>query len=95
MPQRDILEIIKRNPFSTNENLYVTFLFTAPESTLLRAIPQDFGGGDRWILQDTILYISCPKGYGMTKLSNSLFEKKWNVVATTRNWKTVMALSGI
>ncbi len=30
--------------------------------------------------------------YGKTKLSNNFFEKKLDVLATTRNWKTIHAL---
>jgi uncharacterized protein (DUF1697 family) len=38
------------------------------------------------------IYLSCPNGYGNTKLSNAAIEKKLSVVATTRNWKTVNTL---
>ncbi len=38
------------------------------------------------------LYLYCPQGYGRTKLSNTFLEKKLNVKATTRNWKTVRHL---
>ena len=39
------------------------------------------------------VYLSCPKGYGRTKINNSWFERKLGVAATTRNWKTVMQLA--
>ena len=39
------------------------------------------------------VYVSCPNGYGRTKINNSWFERKLGVAATTRNWKTVMQLS--
>lgn len=37
-------------------------------------------------------YLHCPSGYGKTKLSNNLLEKKLEIVATTRNWKTLIKL---
>jgi uncharacterized protein (DUF1697 family) len=38
------------------------------------------------------IYLFCPNGYARTKLTNNYFEKKLNVSATTRNWKTVNKL---
>jgi uncharacterized protein (DUF1697 family) len=38
------------------------------------------------------IYVFCPGGYGRTKLSNNYFERQLGVPATTRNWKTVLAL---
>ena len=38
------------------------------------------------------VYVSCPNGYGRTKINNSWFERKLGVAATTRNWKTVTQL---
>ncbi|TAM38706.1 MAG: DUF1697 domain-containing protein, partial [Burkholderiaceae bacterium] len=36
--------------------------------------------------------LHCPHGYGKTKLNNSYFERALGVTATTRNWRTVLAL---
>jgi uncharacterized protein (DUF1697 family) len=47
---------------------------------------------DEFIIRDKEVYLFCPNGYGKTKFSNTFFEKKLNVSATTRNWKTVNAL---
>jgi len=38
------------------------------------------------------IFLYCPNGYGITKLSNNFFENKLKVNATTRNWKTVNKL---
>ena len=38
------------------------------------------------------VYLYLPNGYGGTKLTNSLFENKLKVMATTRNWKTTKEL---
>ncbi len=47
---------------------------------------------DEFIIRDKEVYLFCPNGYGKTKFSNTFFEKKVKVSATTRNWKTVNAL---
>jgi uncharacterized protein (DUF1697 family) len=39
------------------------------------------------------VYLHCPGGYGKTKLSNTLIEKKLGTAATTRGWRTVCAIS--
>jgi uncharacterized protein (DUF1697 family) len=39
------------------------------------------------------IFLFCPNGYGRTRLSNDFFERRLNTAATTRNWKTVRALS--
>jgi uncharacterized protein (DUF1697 family) len=50
------------------------------------------GNGDEFQVFDKEIYLFCPNGYGRTKFSNSFFERKLSVSATTRNWKTVKAL---
>ncbi len=37
----------------------------------------------------------CPHGYGRTKLNNGFFERALGVSATTRNWRTVLALKDL
>jgi uncharacterized protein (DUF1697 family) len=42
-----------------------------------------------------VIYPQLPHGYGRTKLSNGYFERSLGAAATTRNWRTVLALAGI
>ncbi len=44
-------------------------------------------------LATPVVYLKLPHGYGRTKLSNSWFERKLGTPATTRNWRTVLALT--
>ena len=41
------------------------------------------------------VYLYCPDGYSKSKLTNSFFENKLKVTATTRNWKTTTELVNI
>jgi len=50
------------------------------------------GNADEFLVYDKEIYLFCPNGYSRTKISNSFFERKLSVSATTRNWKTVNAL---
>ena len=39
-----------------------------------------------------VVYLHLPHGYGRTKLNNAYFERALKTSATTRNWRTVLAL---
>jgi uncharacterized protein (DUF1697 family) len=39
-----------------------------------------------------VVYLQLPHGYGRTKLNNAYFERALKTSATTRNWRTVVAL---
>jgi uncharacterized protein (DUF1697 family) len=72
--------------------LHVTFLGQVPDQTGIANLNGDFGR-DEFAIQDKVVYLYCPDGYGRTKLSNSFFESRLKVTATTRNWKTVAQLT--
>ncbi len=72
-------------------HLHVTFLAK-------QLLPENMGklqglqfAPDEFVIMDKVVYLFCPNGYGRTKLTNSFFESKLKVTATTRNWKTVEA----
>lgn len=44
-------------------------------------------------LAGQVLYLHLPHGYGRTKLSNPWFERVLKTPATTRSWRTVLALT--
>ena len=46
-------------------------------------------------LATPVVYLKLPHGYGRTKLNNAWFERKLGTAATTRNWRTVLALTDI
>ena len=94
---KDFQRIIANNPFLTGRNedpawLHVTFLYSTPPESRLRYLAPPGEDGDEFYLGDQEIFLFCPNGYGRTKLSNTFFERKLQVTATTRNWKTVNAL---
>lgn len=94
----DQLKIVsENNPFLNDRNedalkLHVTFLSAEPEVDLPGKIDGSVYMPDEYIIAEKTIYLFCPNGYGNTKLSNTFFEKKLKVQATTRNWKTVLEL---
>jgi uncharacterized protein (DUF1697 family) len=90
-------KIIGRNPFVNQrkedpEKLHVTFLSEAPSEINLSKLIPSKDTTDEFIVYGREIYLFCPNGYGRTKYSNTFFERKLGVTATTRNWKTVNAL---
>ena len=78
-------------PFSTENTKIVAFVFLNKkvyEAKIdVKKIDQD-----KYLIDNDMVYIHCPSGFGKTKLANKLFEKKLNVTATTRNYNTTLKL---
>jgi uncharacterized protein (DUF1697 family) len=94
----DMQRIVDDNPFTTTRRedsarLYVTFLARQPSAARLAALAVPAGSADEFALAGEEIYLFCPNGYGISRLSNTFFEKKLDVPATTRNWNTVNALA--
>ena len=72
--------------------LHITFLAELPDVARLQSIADGNYLPDEFSVIGQTIYLSCPNGYGNTKLSNSFFENKLKVKATTRNLKTCSEL---
>lgn len=95
LSQSEIAEVIQNNPFILNkdiQSLHVTFLSDIPQPADIDAITGNDYGQDEFVVRGKTVYLFCSGPYHATKLSNAFFEKKLRVNATTRNWKTVVAL---
>ena len=95
--RKDFQNIIQINPFLIGRNedpvkLYVTFLSKPVPALKIDNLKVPESGNDEFFIMGKEIFLFCPDGYGRTKLSNNFFEKKLNVVATTRNWKSVITL---
>lgn len=89
--------VVDRNPFLKMkdidvEKLHITFLAENPTKENLEKIKVYNYSPDEYIINGREVYLSCPNGYGNTKISNTFFESKLKVTATTRNWRTVNEL---
>jgi uncharacterized protein (DUF1697 family) len=93
-PQEEWKELIKANPFpdAAPKALYLTLMAAAPKAELIEAIGEVKAGDDQYRIIGRAIYLYCPNGYGRTKLHNNFWERKLKVVATTRNWNSMMNL---
>ena len=93
----ELRRIILANPFAKEgldaDKYHVTFLSDIPSEEFPGSTMKGKDGPDRYVIIGREVYLFCPDGYGRTKFSNTFFEKKVGVFATTRNWKTVTALA--
>ncbi|PHQ57519.1 MAG: hypothetical protein COC16_00590 [Lutibacter sp.] len=96
--KKELQTVFTSNPFlkintSDITKLCVTFLSNNP---LLENIPQIealiANNPDEFKIINKSIYLHCPTGFGRTKLTNNLFERKLKSDATTRNWKTITKL---
>jgi len=92
----ELYGLIKNNPYYNTkadlDKLYVTLLQELPNHESLKVIETINHSPDLFSINDTNIYICCNGKYHQSKLSNTFFEKKLCVKATTRNWKTLMKL---
>lgn len=88
---------LRNNPFlndkkKNDERIYFTFLSEKPSAVNITKLKEvDYSPEEYSMDRDTV-YLFFPNGYGKAKMNNNFFEKKLNVFATTRNYKTVKAL---
>ena len=100
LPCRDIDRMARSNPLfpgpGSDETLFhATFLFRRVAEAEFGKIPLPAGTGERAVWGGPVIYLYCPNGYGRTKLNNAFFEKALEIPATTRNWRTVLALKAL
>lgn len=98
--KEEMERVVKNNPFKKLDEarLYVTFLAEAVAESVIEKIAPFAEGGEEIVMSGESgreIYLYIPDGYGRTKLSNALIERKCGVAATTRNWRTVGVLMGM
>ena len=87
------------NPFAGDEDdptrLHVTFLDGAPDPDRVAALRSriDDSRGDRLAVVGSDVFLHLSAGYADTPFQNAVLEKQLGRVATTRNWRTVLALA--
>lgn len=100
MELSELQQIIAGNPFVKDEtknlsHLHVTFLAGKPDAESFNKIKEGSFQPDEFHLVNKVIYLYCPNSYSKSKLTNGFFEKKLNVTATTRNWKTTNELQNL
>lgn len=98
LPREIFRQVINRNPFLNDEvdtkKLYVAFLFDPLDKNLVDALAEAYHGHDNYEIKGGVIYMKFQQGIGKSKMDNNFFERKLKLRATTRNWNTVLKLSG-
>jgi uncharacterized protein (DUF1697 family) len=92
----ELARVAAAAPFSADEkSLHATFLEEpVPEAAFGGlALPARPGEQAKIAAGGRVIYLHLPHGYGRTKLNNGYFEHHLGTAATTRNWRTVLALA--
>ena len=84
-------KIIDKYPFSIENEKIVAFTFLNKASNEKTIAIKNIGE-DKYKIVNDIVYLYCPSGFGKTKLTNNIIEKKLNIIATTRNLRTTLKL---
>ncbi len=97
LPAKELATIASSNPLwprpGAGETLFhATFLFQPVSQNIFRKLELPARAGEQVALVGQAILLFCPHGYGKTKLNNGFFEKALGIPATTRNWRTVLAL---
>ncbi len=69
-----------------------SFLSKTPDKDLIDTLHHYLTASEQLIILGDVVYLYCPDGYGKTKVTNNLLERKLAVTSTTRNLKTVIKL---
>lgn len=93
----DLAAVAAASPYAGRQDdpkrLLVTFLSAAPAAAKVAALAVPAGENIEYTVTGREVHLHYPDGgYGRTKFTNAYLEKKLGVVATTRNWKSVLAL---
>ena len=94
---RSFSKVAATNPFVgqagfDDEFLHATFLIHPSKALSLEGLKLPLLGKEAAQLVGDVIFLYCPNGYGRTRINNSYFEKALRTGATTRNWRTVVAL---
>ena len=100
LSRADIDRVAESNPLfprlGRDETLFhATFLSRPVSNEDFAKIKLPAQTGEQAVWGGAVIYLYCPRGYGRTKLNNSFFEKALGIPATTRNWRTVLALRAL
>jgi len=76
-------------PIDNEKVVALVFLSDAPKITEIEINKAE---DDEFMILNDVVYLYCPNGFGRSKLTINAFERKLNVTATSRNWRTTNKL---
>jgi len=92
----ELRRVINTSPFPVRgadpSRHHVTFLAEQPSAQRLASFEAPASGRDELVVIGREVYVHTPDGYGNSKLSGAMLERRLGVISTTRNWNTVTKL---
>ena len=93
--KQDLEFCIKNNPYLVDNNvdikkLYVAFVSTILKSDHINNLQVSNFKPDESAIDENRIFIKYDVGAGKTRLDQNYIEKKLNVVATIRNWNSII-----
>lgn len=91
---KDVQRIFDACPFSEEKKKasYFTMLHDFPNEDLVKEASEKTYKGEEYQIIDDCIYYYCEFGYGRAKFNMSLFERKLNTTATSRNYRTMVKI---
>jgi uncharacterized protein (DUF1697 family) len=92
--------IVAHNPFRKEAerdpaHLAVMFFKDAPDGNAVKALQAAITGPEVVRAAGRQAYITYPNGFGRSRLTNTLIEKKLGTRSTGRNWNTVLKIAAL
>lgn len=91
-----VREVVERNPLrevATDPSRYlVNFLSEQPDPRTVEALLEEDHGRQVMAVENTEAYVWTPEGVKAMTLSHSYLQKRLGVVATARNWNTILKI---
>jgi uncharacterized protein (DUF1697 family) len=91
----ELVSVAERNPFehiTDNSKLAITFLEDEPAPVSVTALRTANPEPEQFVIDGTTMYAYYPNGFGQTKLTSALIDRKLKTVSTTRNLNTLLKL---
>ena len=89
-----VSDILKKYPFkhAEDKNQYFALLYSTASETLVNTFNKLKFKTEDYLITERCVYLNCKAGAGKAKLNNNLIEKKLEVIATTRNLRTMQQM---
>lgn len=95
--RQQIDRVARSNPFLlkgvSEDSLHVYFLSGTPDAAAVNSLDTRQSPPDRFQVCGQEIFVHLPNGMARTKLTNSYFDRKLDMISTARNWRTVLSLS--
>jgi uncharacterized protein (DUF1697 family) len=92
----ELAAILKNAPYadpgSEKPALHLLFLSSTPSAARVAALDADRSPGDRFTVRGKDVYLLCPNGVGVSKLTTGYFDTKLDTISTGRNFRTIRKL---